>query len=99
MTATLLLGEDVDLALELGVRGNAAGLAENLAADDLLALDTAKQAADVIASLSLVEELTEHLDAGADRVLGLLDADDLQRIVDMQNAALNTTGSNGCHGR
>ena len=26
---------------------------------------------------------------------GLFDADDLQRVVDMQNAALNTTGSNG----
>ena len=95
VTAALFLGQDVDLALELGVRSNATGLAENLATDDVLALNATEQAADVVASLSLVEELTEHLDAGADGVLGLADADDLQRVVDMQNATLNTTGSNG----
>ena len=95
VTATFILGKDVDLTLELGVRGNRAGLAENLATDDVLALDATEQAADVVASLSLVEQLAEHLDAGADRVGGLFDADDLQRVVDMQNAALNTTGSNG----
>ena len=95
MTAALFLGEDVDLALELGVRGNATGLAENLAADDVLALDATEQTADVVASLGLVEQLAEHLDAGADRVAGLADTDDLQRVVDMQNATLDTTGGNG----
>ncbi len=52
MTAALLLGQDVDLTLELGVRGNGAGLAENLAALDVLALDAAEQTADVVASLA-----------------------------------------------
>ena len=95
VAAALFLRQDVDLALELGVRGHATGLAENLAANDLLALDTAEQAADVVAGLSLVEQLAEHLDTGADRVLGLLDTDDLQRVVDMQRTALHTTGGNG----
>ena len=78
VAAALFLRQDVDLTLELGVRGHATGLAENLAANDLLALDTAEQAADVVAGLSLVEQLAEHLDTGADRVLGLLDTDDLR---------------------
>ena len=89
VTAAFFLGKDVDLALELLMRGNRTRLAENLATLDVLALDAAEQAADVVASLGLVEQLTEHLDAGADRVLGLLDTDDLQRVVDMQNATLN----------
>ncbi len=52
VTAALLLGQNVDLAGELGVRGNRTGLAENLAALDVLALDAAEQSADVVASLA-----------------------------------------------
>ena len=77
------------------VRSNSTGLAENLATHDVLALDTTEQAADVVASLSLVEQLAEHLDAGANGLLGILDTNDLEFVVDMQNAALNTTSSNG----
>src|SRR3954453_21880131 len=62
----LLLLEHVDLGLELRVRGDRAGLAEHLAALDLLALDATEQAADVVARLALVEDLAEHLDAGHD---------------------------------
>src|SRR6516225_7287721 len=64
MTATFLLGEDVGFGLELGVRLHRTRLAENLAALDILALGTAQQAADIVASLALVEQLTEHLNAG-----------------------------------
>ena len=77
VTATLLLGQNVDLAGELGVRGNRTGLAENLTALDVLALDAAEQQTDVVASLAEVHGLTEHLDTGNDGVLGILDADDL----------------------
>ena len=51
VTATLLLGENVNLTGELGVRRNAAGLAENLATLDVLALDATEQDAHVVASL------------------------------------------------
>ena len=67
MAAALFLLEDVHLGLELGVRGDRARLAENLPALDLLALDAAQQAADVVAGAPLVEDLAEHLDAGDDR--------------------------------
>ena len=52
VTAALLLGEDVDLTSELGVRGDGAGLGDDLAALDVLALDAAEQDADVVASLA-----------------------------------------------
>jgi hypothetical protein len=38
VTATLVLGQDVDLRLEVGVRGDRAGLADDLAALDVLRL-------------------------------------------------------------
>ena len=95
VTATLLLGEDVDLAEELLVRGNRARLAEDLATLDLLTLDAAEKNTDVIASHALIHGLAEHLDAGGNGGLGLLDADDLDGLVDLQDATLDTTGGNG----
>ena len=95
VTATLLLGQNVDLAGELGVRGNRTGLAENLAALDVLALDAAEQQTDVVASLAEVHGLTEHLDTGNDSVLGILDADDLDGLVELELTALDTASSNG----
>src|SRR5256714_10543225 len=81
VAATLLLLQAVDLGLELGVRRDRAGLAQHLAALDLLALRAAEQAADVVAGAALVEDLAKHLDAGDDRLLGLrLDSDDLDLL-------------------
>ena len=39
------------------------GLGQHLAALDVVLLDAAQQAADVVARLALVEQLAEHLDA------------------------------------
>src|SRR4051812_22359406 len=64
VTTTLLLFQAVDLGFELRVRCDRAWLAENLATLDLLALGPAKQGADVVAGLPLVEELAKHLDSG-----------------------------------
>src|ERR671916_292377 len=61
VTAALLFLEAVDLRLELRVRGDRARLAQDLTALDVLALDSAQQAADVVARLALVEDLAEHL--------------------------------------
>src|SRR5437867_9508023 len=55
--AALLLGEDVDLGAELRVRLDRGRLGEDLAALDLVALDAAEQAADVVAGAPFVEEL------------------------------------------
>ena len=56
MTAALVLGQDVDLALELGVGMNGAGLGQNLAALDVGLGDAAQQGADVVAGLGVVQQ-------------------------------------------
>src|SRR5216684_3276013 len=86
----LVLGQDVDLALELGVRRVGARLDHDLAALDLLALDAAEQQARVVARLTLVEDLVEHLDAGDRGLLRLLlDADELDFLTGVHLAALD----------
>src|SRR3954449_2429140 len=92
MAGALLLGQDVDLGGELGVGLDGAGLGEDLAALDLLALDAPDQAADVVAGAALVKELLEHLDAGDDDLAGRLDADELDLVADLDDAALDPPG-------
>src|SRR5262245_38616240 len=87
VAAALVLREDVDLGLEVGVRLHAARLREHLAAHEVLLLDAAQEEADVVARLARVERLVEHLDARADRLRGVLDADDLERLADLDDAA------------
>src|SRR4029079_6724244 len=77
--------------------GDRARLADDLPALDVLALGATQQQADVLARTTLVEELAEHLDAGGGG-LGrrtLVDADDLDLLVDVEDAALDTTGDDG----
>ena len=95
VAAALLLLEDVHLGLELGVRRDRPGLAEHLAALDLLALGAAQQAADVVAGLALVEDLAEHLDAGDDRGGRVVDADDLDVVAGVDDALLDAAGRDG----
>ena len=66
MTAALVLAQDVDLTLELGVGVDALRSSENLAALDVLLRDAAEQGADVVAGLGELEGLVEHLGAGDD---------------------------------
>src|SRR6201993_1954138 len=92
----LVLGQDVDAALEVGVRRGGAGFHDDLSALDVLALDTTQQQTDVVAGLPLVEQLAEHFHTG-DRGLGAgrLDADDLDFLVYVDHAALDTAGDDG----
>src|ERR1700737_3484257 len=93
--AALLLGQDVDLRLELRVRLDRAGLGQHLAALDLLALDAAQQAADVVAGLAGIQQLVEHLDAGDHRLAGVVDADHLDLFVHLHLPALDPAGDDG----
>ena len=96
VTATLILLQNVDLALEVGVRGGGTGLAEDHAANDILLLGATEQNTDVLTSATLVEDLAEHLDAGDGGLLNLVvDTDDLDLLAGLDDAALNTTGDNG----
>src|SRR5258708_708026 len=95
VTAAFLLREDVDLALELRVRLDRAGLREDLAALDVRLFHAAEQHADVVAGDSLVQQLAEHLDAGDDLLLGRLEPDDLDFLADLDLAALDAAGHDG----
>ena len=50
---------------------------------------------DVVAGLALVEQLLEHLDAGHDDLAGGLDADDLDLVGDLHDAALDAPRGDG----
>src|SRR5690625_2453589 len=89
MTAALRLLEHVDSCLELRIRLHGARSGEDLTAQDVFLARAAEEAADVIASLALVEELTEHLDARDGRLLGRAKADDLHLISGVDLAALD----------
>src|ERR1041385_7946516 len=80
VTAALLLSEDVGFGLELGVRLDRTRLAQHLTAFDFLALGAAQECTDVVARLALIEQLAEHLDAGDDSLLRLLQAYDLDLL-------------------
>src|SRR5574340_49072 len=95
VTTTFVLRQHVDLGGELGVRLDGAGLGQNLATLDFFTLGATQQHTDVIASLTLVEQLPEHLNTGAGGLQGGLDADDLDFLADLDDAALDTTGDDG----
>ena len=93
MTATLLLGEDVDLCAELRVRSHAPGFGENLPPLHLVLLGASQQDSGVVSGLGLVEHLPEHLDSGDDRLLRvLLDPDDLDLLAELQLTLLDAAG-------
>src|SRR3954462_10805761 len=96
VTAALLLRQDVDRRVEVGVRGRGARLDDDHAALAVLALRATKQEADVLTGLALVEQLAEHLDAG-DRggLLALTDTDDVDGLVDLDHTALDAAGDHG----
>ena len=94
MTATLFLGQNVGFRSELGVRLDRTGLAQDLATLDVFTADAAKQCADVVAGLALIEQLAEHFNAGADRLLGVADTDNLDFLANLDDAALDPAGDN-----
>ncbi|VVT18912.1 transposase [Roseovarius sp. EC-SD190] len=94
VTATLFLGQDIGLGLELGVRLDRTGLAQHLAALDTFTVHTAQECADVVARFPTIQELAEHLDARAGGGLGVADAHDLDAVADVDHATLDPTGHN-----
>ena len=89
VTTALFLRQHVHLGLELRVRLDAARLAQHLATLHFFALRAAQQHAHVVARLPLVQQLAEHLHARADRLLRVADADDLDFVVHLDDAALD----------
>ena len=97
MPSTFLLGQNVDLGLELGVRGDRAGLGQNLTTLDIVLLDATQEAADVVARLGIFEDLVEHLHAGDGRLASLVaERPTISTLgADFDLAALDTTRDDG----
>ena len=96
MTTALFLGQYIHLTGELSVGMNGTGLSQNLTTLDVGSLNTTQQAADVVAGLSIVQNLTEHLNTGANGLGALvLQTNDLNFLAGLQLASLHTAGSNG----
>src|SRR5690606_28270033 len=92
VTPTLVLGEDVRGALELGVRRDRTRLHDDLTALHVLALGAAEEQTTVLAGPGLVELLVEHLDTRDRGLLRRADADDLDLGVDGEGATLGAAG-------
>src|SRR5687768_6306287 len=73
--APLLLGQDVNVRHELGVRRDGPRLREDLSTLHVLLVATAEEHTDIVAGLDLVQELAEHLEVGRDRLPRLPQAD------------------------
>src|SRR5262249_31589767 len=90
VTTTFLFAQHVHFGFELRVRRDRTRLGQNLTALDFFALHTTEQAANVVASLTLIERFVEHFNAGASCALRSgFEADDVDRVAHLHNAALD----------
>jgi hypothetical protein len=89
-TAFFLL-EDVNLSLKLAVRLDGARLAEHLAAQDFVTLQTAEQQTAVVASLAFVERLLEHFNASHRGLLRRGDTDNVNVVTGTNDALFDAT--------
>ncbi len=94
MTTALFFAQNVDFSFELGVRLDGTWLDQNLATLNVVTLGAAQQNAAVLASTTFVEQLAEHLNAGAGSDGSVTQTNDFQWILDFDDTALNTTSYN-----
>ena len=94
VTTTFFLLEDVDRSLELLIWLDFTWLTENHTTLNLVLVDTTEEETYVITSLTLIEELTEHLNTCYSRVLILTETEELNWVTYMDNTCFDTTCSN-----
>ena len=95
MTATLVLSQNVYLTTELCVGVNCAGLCKNLTSLDLSSLNTTEENTYVVACLSIVKSLSEHLKTCNNNFsLLVCKTNDLNFLRSSDLASLNSTCSN-----
>src|SRR5690606_5339109 len=85
---------DVRLSLKLLVRLHRARLEQNLTTLNSILVNAAQQAANVVASLALIQQLAEHLNAGHNRLLRIAQTNDLDLVANLDHTALNTARHN-----
>ena len=77
------------------MRLDRAGLRDHLAALHVFFLRAAQEQAHVVAGARFVEQLAEHFDIGASRLRRIADADDLDFLHFLEDAALDPTSRDG----
>jgi hypothetical protein len=90
VATTLVLGEDVDLRLELLDSLNRARRNDDLATFDLVTLDTTEECTEVITSLSAIKLLVEHLNTGEGGLQVLAETNNLDFVTLEGNTTLDT---------
>src|SRR5690606_22468382 len=80
---------------EVRMRLDRARLAQHLTTLHFFTLRAAQQDTDVVACLTLVQQLAEHFHAGAGRLDGVADTHDFDFFADLDDAALDTAGHHG----
>ena len=94
MTAAFVFGKHIDFCVKLCVRSNRTWLTKNLATLNFFTGNTADQCADIVASLTGVEQLTEHFNTGNGGLRGIFDTNDFTFITNIHDAGFNTAGYN-----
>ncbi len=95
MTSTFIFGQNVYLSGKFVMAGYRTWFTQNLTSFDLVSLNTTKKRSDVVTSLSLVKQFTEHLNTCYNSLLGLFfDTNDLYFIRYMKSSTLYSTSSN-----
>lgn len=96
VTSSLLWGEKVERAQELGRGLGGSWTDDNHSTADLLTLDTTEQETRVVTSLDESEGLLESLHTGNDRLDGfLVVANDFDFLVDVELTTLDTSRGDG----
>src|SRR5690554_4318551 len=95
VTTAFFLAQHVHFAFELGVRLDGARLGQNLTTLHVFTLGTTQQNANVLTGATFVQQLAEHFHAGAGGLGGRTDADDFHFFLNLDDAALDTTGHHG----
>src|SRR5699024_7511166 len=95
VTATFVLGQNVDVCFELGVCSDRTWLHNNLTTFNIFTTQSTQQQATVFACSGFVELLVEHLVTGNGGLLGLTDTNDFNSRVESKSTALGATGYYG----
>src|SRR6478735_12241535 len=89
VAAAFVLAQHVHVSREVRVRVDRTRLGQHLATLHVFALRAAQQDTNVVARLTLVEQLAEHFHARAGRLHRRLDTDNFDFLADLDDAAFN----------
>ncbi len=91
MPPTLLLSQHINLTLKIGMRSNRTRQRNNLATLNIILTNTPQQQPNIVPSLTLIKQLTEHLNTSHRRLLHITQTNNLNLLTNMDNTSLNTT--------